>query len=165
MGNYENRKCLRISTILDPRFKEKGFSSKELAEDAFNEVKSALEKECTDDTGVTDQHEPAPPVAKKSYSLWKDFDEEEAETADSQKNVTGPVSAIEVEMNLYRETARVNRFEDPMKWWRQHSNVMPKLARLAKRHIGIPATSVPSERVFSKAGKLVSARRSRLKKT
>ena len=52
-----------------------------------------------------------------------------------------------------------------MKWWRQHSNVMPKLARLAKRHIGIPATSVPSERVFSKAGKLISARQSRLKKS
>ena len=79
--------------------------------------------------------------------------------------MTGPVSAIEVEMNLYREMARVNRFEDPMKWWRQHSNVMPKLARLAKRHIGIPATSVPSERVFSKAGELVSARQSRLKQS
>ena len=51
MGNYENRKCIRISTILDPRFKEKGFSSKELAEDAFNEVKSALEKEFKDDRG------------------------------------------------------------------------------------------------------------------
>ena len=79
--------------------------------------------------------------------------------------MTGPVSAIEVEMNLYRETARVNRFEDPMKWWRQHSNVITKFARLAKRHIGIPATSVPSERVFSKAGELVSARRSRLKQS
>ena len=79
---------LRISTILDPRFKEKGFSSKELAGDAY-EVKSALEKEFKDDTEITDQHEPAPPVAKKSNSLWKDFDEEEAETFDSQKNVLG----------------------------------------------------------------------------
>ena len=59
---------MRISTILDPRFKEKGFSSKELAGDAFNEVKSALAKEFKDDTGVTDQHEPAAPVAKKSNS-------------------------------------------------------------------------------------------------
>ena len=124
-----------------------------------------LQKKNSKMTGVKDQHEPVPPVAKKLNSQQKDFDEEEAETVDSQKNVTGPVSAIEVEMNLYRETARDNRFEDPMKWRRQHSNVMPKLARLAKRHIGIPATSVPSERVFSKAGKLISARQSRLKKS
>ena len=72
--------------------------------------------------------------------------------------MTGPVSAIEVEMNLYREMARVNRFEDPMKWRRQHSNDLTKFARLAKKHIGKSATSVPSERVFSKAGKLISAR-------
>ena len=74
--------------------------------------------------------------------------------------MTGPVSAIEVEMNLYRETARVNRFEDPIAL-----KCDAKLASLAKRHIGIPATSVPSERVFSKAGKLISARQSRLKKS
>ena len=42
---------MRISTILDLRFKEKGFSSKELAEDALNKVKSALEKEFKDDRG------------------------------------------------------------------------------------------------------------------
>ena len=48
--------------------RSQGFSSKELAEDAFNEVKSALEKEFKDDTGVMDQHEPAPLVAKKNQT-------------------------------------------------------------------------------------------------
>ncbi|WAR05473.1 hypothetical protein MAR_020842 [Mya arenaria] len=47
-------------------------------------------------------------------------------------------------------------------WWRSHENDYPNLSRLAKHTLHIPATSVASERVFSVAGDVVTATRSRL---
>jgi len=52
--------------------------------------------------------------------------------------------------------------QDPLAWWRGRVNVYPRLSQLARRHLCMVATSVPSERVFSKSGQLISDRRSRL---
>ncbi|ELT95740.1 hypothetical protein CAPTEDRAFT_140410 [Capitella teleta] len=38
----------------------------------------------------------------------------------------------------------------------------PRIALLAKKYLAIPATSAPSERVFSTAGNIVTPKRSRL---
>ena len=39
-----------------------------------------------------------------------------------------------------------------MAWWNMNEHRFPKLAKLAKIYLGIPATSASSERLFSKAG-------------
>jgi len=51
----------------------------------------------------------------------------------------------------------------PLEWWKHNGNRYPRLSLLALKYIGIPATSVQSERVFSKAGEIVSRRRASLK--
>ena len=48
-------------------------------------------------------------------------------------------------------------------WWKSHHHQYRKQSILAKKYLCVPATSVPSERLFSKAGELVSAKRNRLK--
>ena len=68
-----------------------------------------------------------------------------------------------IEFDSYIGLERINRKEDPLEWWRKHEAHLPRLSKLAKKYLAIPATSVPSERVFSKAGELVSARRANLK--
>ena len=47
-------------------------------------------------------------------------------------------------------------------WWTAHFEDYPNLGRLALDYLAIPATSVPSERLFSRAGWVYSCRRKRM---
>lgn len=51
---------------------------------------------------------------------------------------------------------------DPLVWWSEHEARFPLLANAAKQVLCIPASSAPSERIFSKAGLIVSDRMARL---
>lgn len=52
---------------------------------------------------------------------------------------------------------------DPLKWWASHEVLYPRISRLAKQILAMPASSVPSERIFSLAGNIVNKKRSQLK--
>jgi hypothetical protein len=47
----------------------------------------------------------------------------------------------------------------PLLWWASHSHRFPRLGRMAADYFAVPATSVPSEQVFSQAGDLISKKR------
>ena len=52
---------------------------------------------------------------------------------------------------------------DPLEWWSSRQRSLPLLAEVARAVLAVPATSGPSERIFSKAGPLVNKRRGALK--
>lgn len=52
---------------------------------------------------------------------------------------------------------------DGTEWWRKYEATFPVLARLARRYLAIPASSAPSERVFSKYSLLWEKRKCNLK--
>jgi len=56
-------------------------------------------------------------------------------------------------------------FSNPLDWWRVHKDDFPYLANLAIKYLAIPATSAPSERVFSSAGLTIAKDRARLEST
>jgi hypothetical protein len=42
--------------------------------------------------------------------------------------------------------------EFPLMWWNQHVQEFPRLVRMVRQHLGVPATSVFPERLFSNVG-------------
>jgi len=60
--------------------------------------------------------------------------------------------------NLPQEDPKAN----PIDWWKLFSNKCSSLSKFAFDIVCIPATSVPSEQIFSKAGDLITKKRNRL---
>lgn len=50
----------------------------------------------------------------------------------------------------------------PLEWWKNNESCFPKIPCVAKKVLAVPATSVPSERIFSAAGLLLNKLRNRL---
>ncbi len=48
---------------------------------------------------------------------------------------------------------------NPFEWWKNHKTEFPVIAHLAQKYLIIPATSVPSERLFSDAGNHITNKR------
>ncbi|XP_060602039.1 E3 SUMO-protein ligase ZBED1-like [Ruditapes philippinarum] len=74
-----------------------------------------------------------------------------------------PLLLAQAEVQQYKECPPVPLDVNPLQWWKDNEHKFPLLARVVKKYLCIPATSVPSERVFSTAGDILCAQRSRLK--
>ena len=59
-------------------------------------------------------------------------------------------------------TGDEEQFSDPLMWWEGRKIAYPTLYVLAQRYLSIPATSAPSERLWSLASRIVTIRRARL---
>ena len=88
-----------------------------------------------------------------------------------------PLDTAQGEVTKYREAAPLSLTpseevsdgkvknktpQTPLEWWKANQREYPLLAKLAMLYLCVPGTSVPSERVFSTAGDIVTAQRSRL---
>lgn len=67
-----------------------------------------------------------------------------------------------LELDRYIAEPLLKRTEDPLVWWNERKLIYPKLYQLVCRRLCVVATSVPCERIFSKAGMVLTERRSRL---
>ena len=69
-----------------------------------------------------------------------------------------PENPVEAEVNRYFMD-QGDKSGDPLLWWKNREVLYPILSKLAKKYLAIPASSVPSERIFSLAGNLVTKKR------
>ena len=67
------------------------------------------------------------------------------------------------ELKMYLSLDPVPSDIDVLDWWKLHAKQLPLISNIAKQILCTPATSTPSERAFSKAGTLISEKRSLLK--
>ena len=71
---------------------------------------------------------------------------------------------IKSEIDFYLTLQKIPLEEDPLIWWNQKKVVLPNLAMQARIYLAIPASSVPSERLFSSTGNVFTKKRNRLSK-
>uniref|UniRef100_A0A9J7YQM9 HAT C-terminal dimerisation domain-containing protein n=1 Tax=Cyprinus carpio carpio TaxID=630221 RepID=A0A9J7YQM9_CYPCA len=158
-GKVEHIEKLADATCLDPRFKKQAFVNHQAAEETVKRITAAAaainpaqsEEENTSDPGAT---------ASAGAMFWEDFDERVATlrlSASSSKT-----SDAMMEMRAYLAEPLLPRTSDPLAWWRRCSPVYKTLSEVTKTRLCIVATSVPSERIFSKTGQIISERRNRL---
>ncbi|KAI4812810.1 hypothetical protein KUCAC02_024178 [Chaenocephalus aceratus] len=61
-----------------------------------------------------------------------------------------------------QRTLHIPTVNNPLEWWAENAHRVPRLAKLSRSYLAIPATGTPSERVFSLAGNTVTRKRSSL---
>jgi len=69
---------------------------------------------------------------------------------------------VQGEYEKYFSLPTANRKTDPFVWWNSKKNEFPIMSVLAKKYLCISATSVPSERLFSDVGNLITLSRNKL---
>lgn len=165
--NIEDNAIIAEATFLDPRFKKHGFSSNQAFEkvktslthaashvtlftDSISETESNLEVNSTED--VLGQETGSP-------SIWDEYDKHTANLFQNENNAT---AASIIEINRYLQEPIIKRNENPLLWWKERAITYPRLYQLTKKRLCVPATSVPCERTFSRAGLTISERRTRL---
>lgn len=156
---------LSKAAALDPRFYELKFLSDEDKTWIWEELETELRKLYPENQikankieNVLSSDEDDPPPKKKFRSLMADSDDED----EFSISLEAPITASKQLQNYKNMTTKCHRGEDPLKWWKENSNLYPEVSVLAKKYLSIVATSVPCERLFSEAGNITSKTRNRL---
>ena len=71
-------------------------------------------------------------------------------------------AGLSQEFDKYKAKPLVQPKADPLAFWLNEERDLPKLSKLARRYLSPPVSSIPSVRLFSKAGSLYEAKRNRL---
>jgi len=179
-------KLALIATMLDPRFKcGPGFSEQDktwiwnqvkimMREAAMAEVNEARGEHIARQHETHQQHrngavdamfEEINQMAMRDRELIADENEPNNNGNHENEDIFNRVDA---ELLLYKREQHLplkkgdGSFNNPLEWWRIKQQQFPLMAQIALRVLPIPATSAPSERVFSVAGITIAAERSRL---
>ena len=150
-----------ITTLLDPRFKKLPFCNHSALDTVIRRITNELASIPSPQSAVPMESNAAEVLSDSvnSSDLWASFDNKVAESNSRRSSTTDSM----IELRRYFEEGNIDRKTNPLSWWQQNSFRFPKLQILARKYLCVPGSSVPSERLFSKAGQLVSERRSGLK--
>lgn len=157
---YAEDKEACLAMFLDPRFKSTIFKPNKqnmmwLKDLVLQDLALCPRVDTTDSEARKQEPKQS---AQHSCDVWDAFDD----LANSQAG-NKALSSSEWEIAAYSEEALLGKESDPCSWWQTVGSFRyPSLAKLCLKYLAIPATSVPSERAFSVAGEVVSAKRERL---
>ncbi|CAB5371059.1 unnamed protein product [Rhizophagus irregularis] len=138
-----------ISTILDPRLKLQYYKDNEWGDELINDIQQKFLS-----------------MYNKSYAV--SIQSDQTETPNKEKSVMSHVfkrhrvESSADEYQIYLSLPQLDGNEDPLEWWKNNEQQFPSLTKIARDFLSIPATSVPSEQVFSSGKNLITDKRNRL---
>lgn len=167
LGILEADKFCAKATFLDPRFKKATFGVESNANNTqewiFHEIAYLIKSK----SQTSQAEESATAVEVQSLNeksdIWGFLDHKLQQISHST-SINGKVnSSADIELKRYLDLDYLPRTGcNPLKFWERNKTVFRHLYELLLKYLCIPATSVPSERLFSKAGKLITNRRNLL---
>ena len=125
----------------------------------FMESAAAVHRESTPES--TEPSTSSSEAKKPRRSLGSFFKGNEA--TPSTAPTVSLQQTVEAELSSYLVSLMLDSEENPLEWWRKHHVHFPTKSKVAKKYLCIPATSSPSEQVFSSGGNIVTCLRSCLK--
>lgn len=154
-SNIEKVAPLAIATILDPRFKNIHFSDRIACAHSINKITLMIninEKESNEY-----DYQNAEQNLTENDNFWT-FHEHLVNQSKHMSQTDDFTMADELKYYLSQPPIKVS--DNPLNYWRM--NVHSKLKNIALKYLSIIATSVPSERLFSRAGNIMTEDRNRI---
>ena len=132
-----------VATFLDPRYKNLTHEDQHLKDKIRHHVKSLLNGAEMNEITAIDEIQ----LTKRYLDFSKIF-----------KSASPPQRMCQ--FRSYQQCQTLDFLYCPFSWWKNNESRYPDVAGLAKKYLCIPATSASSERCFSTAGNIASAKRS-----
>ncbi|KAF2886188.1 hypothetical protein ILUMI_19985 [Ignelater luminosus] len=158
----EHCSSLALATALDPRFKLIHFKDATAKAKVLNYVNNCVKNmqtmllppESSDESEKEEKTE-------REIDIWSYHKQL---THDNMKNKTmgRDNRKAESEFHMFVSSPVTPIKGDPIEIWDHMQTVFPCLYKLAMKHLPIVATSVPSERLFSEAGAIITREKNRL---
>ena len=155
-----------VAMILDPRYKLDIINNKDKKKEAkeklgaifsqYEEEKATREQDSTNTQASTSKNKSSiPAITKLKEKIIPLAQRFFTQSLDKSK--------LKPEVSIYLSEPRVNNFEeDILKWWKINQLRFPILSKMARDFLAAQASSVPSERGFSRSGLTVTSLRNSL---
>lgn len=155
---YKSNQMLKMATILDPRLKLDGFeenqstSAKDLLVEKLTGIINASKAKDQKTINIPENDQ-----SENAIGLLSHVEKRRAKST----NITSATASAIIIVQQYLQSRALSMEDSVFEYWDKYP--VTELQYLAKKFLCIPATSVPSERVWSSAGQIMTDRRCRLK--
>jgi len=163
--NIEADDTLQIATFLDPRFKDKYLNGLqlEILKERLQQELEPLPKVPPPELPEQDEKSEQQIKRPKTLAIWdleSSYNEHEIVPLNEQVQTFKKSETID-QIEKYVSSPKVERKTNIFQWWADSPYAKLKIA--AMKYLSAPATSIPSEQLFSTAGEIYDDNRYRLK--
>ncbi|XP_011687394.1 PREDICTED: zinc finger BED domain-containing protein 1-like [Wasmannia auropunctata] len=158
--SIEKQNLLAFATILYPRFKKIHFRDALACSSVLLKINNMLRELNVEKNASDIENEPNVDSAIEESSLWN-FHYDLVNKSKTQLSCNEE-SFLHIDLQYYFSQNVLPLNADPIKFWISQKNSAPNLSFIALKYLSAVTTSVPSERMFSCTGNIMSDNRNRI---